>query len=410
MIIRAVVVTVVMSLLFLPTGVLAEIQTVTAHGMGAIIQNDHRLTRETALQDAFRRAVEQALGTMVASETVVQNLQVIRDDILVKSQGYIQKYNIMNEGPENNLYGVTIQATVSEKPLKNDLAALGLLMSRVGKPRTLFMIAEQNIGEEIAVFWWSLWGRGGSEYKGQIVNMAASETAMKEEFLAKGFRVVDTSAATGRFEISNAYHVADLTNEAVQAYGRSLGAEIVIKGKALAKEGPRTPGSPVGSYLAEITASAIRVDNGQLLGSARGQGVARHVSQPVGGNEALSRAAKNVSSMLMEQITTAWTVETAESKVVQLTIRGLESLNDLKKFKELLKSHAKGVQSVMQRSFDGRVAILELDGKSTAEEVGHELAGQGFENFEVQVSAVTANTLDISVTNKTASVPKSLNR
>jgi hypothetical protein len=180
-------------------------------------------------------------------------------------------------------------------------------------PRVLFMIAEQNIGQELAIFWWSWWGQGGSQFAGQTVDMAVSESTLKEAFLAQDFNVVDISSSSGKFEISNSYRIADLTNDGARVFGKKLAADIVITGKALAKEGPRTPGSSVGSYLADITVNAIRVDTGQVLSSARGQGVARHIVQHTGGNEALARAAQSVADKLITQITSKWPAATTQN-------------------------------------------------------------------------------------------------
>lgn len=171
-----------------------------------------------------------------------------------------------------------------------------------GKPRILFMIAEQNIGQKHFVFWW--WGQ--SEFMGETVDMSAAETTLKESFLNNGFEVVDLSATTGKFEIANAYRVADLTDKGAREIARKVNAEIVIKGKAVAKEGPRTPGSAVGSYLADVTATAIRVDSGKVLASAKGHGVSRHVSDVTGGTEALGKAATELADRLIEQINTKW--------------------------------------------------------------------------------------------------------
>lgn len=382
----------------------AQTQTVTAEGVAGILQGDQAIARDNAIQDALRKAVEQAVGTMIASETMVENFQVIRDNVLSKSQGYIQKYDIVKQGAQKDIYSVTITAVVAMGNLKNDLNALGLLMARVGKPRVLFMIAEQNIGQEILLYWWSWWGKGGAEFKGQMVDMAVSETALKEEFLNKGFNVVDISSATGKFEISNAYRIADLTNDGAREFGKKLNAEVVIKGKSLAKEGPRTAGSSVGSYLADITVSAIRVDNGQVLASARGQGVARHVAQHTGGNEALERAARDVAAKLVDQIVAKWTGETSGTQLVQLTIKGVR-MKDLVKVKEFLQSQVRGVQGVIQRGFEGGVAVLELDAKVNAQQIGDELAKKDFEGFDLDVIGATANTLEIAASSKGGVAP-----
>lgn len=50
-------------------------------------------------------------------------------------------------------------------------------------PRVLFMVSEQNIGQELAIFWWSWFGQGGSQFVGQTVDMAISESVLKDAFL-----------------------------------------------------------------------------------------------------------------------------------------------------------------------------------------------------------------------------------
>lgn len=379
---------------------LAQTQTVVAEGMAGV-QGDPAIARDNAIQDALRKAVEQAVGTMVASETLVENFQVVKDNIYNKSTGYIKEYKIVKESPGKDLHTVTISAVVGTGDLKNDLGALGLMHARVGKPRTLFMIAEQNIGQEILLYWWGSWGsRGGAAFAGQSVEMAVSETVLKEEFLNRGFNVIDISAVTGKFEISNAYRIADLTNTGAQEIGRKMGAEIIIKGKALAKEGPRTAGSSVGSYLADITLSVVRVDNGQVLASARNSAPARHVSQHVGGNQAIENAARGIADKLVEQITAKWTAETSGGQLIQLTIRGLGGMKDLIKIKEFLRGKVRGVQNVIQRSFEKGEAVLEVDAKSSAQQVGDELAAKPIQGLDLDITAATGNTLELCVVGK----------
>ncbi|HEV8539645.1 MAG TPA: hypothetical protein VGQ60_00645, partial [Nitrospiraceae bacterium] len=56
-----------------PDEALAQSQTVTADGVAGIQGGDKAIARDNAIQDALRKAVEQAVGTMVASETMVEN-------------------------------------------------------------------------------------------------------------------------------------------------------------------------------------------------------------------------------------------------------------------------------------------------------------------------------------------------
>jgi hypothetical protein len=66
-------------------------QTVEASGMGSIIGGDVGRARDDAIDDAMRNALEEAMGTLVQSETLVENFQLVEDNIFSKTSGYIQE-------------------------------------------------------------------------------------------------------------------------------------------------------------------------------------------------------------------------------------------------------------------------------------------------------------------------------
>jgi hypothetical protein len=350
------------------------------------LQENQAISRDNAVKDALRKAVEQAVGVMLSSETIVENSALVRDSIYSKSQGYIKQYKIVKEAPVQiqNVYVVTVLAVIGVSDLKNDLSALGLLHARVGKPRTLFMVAQQQIGRDTPQYLPA----------GEI---GAAETAMKEEFMSKEFNVIDRASITANLA---ANRITDLSDATARETGRKLGAEIVIKCTALVKEGSRTAGSPVVSYHADITASAIRVDNGQVLATGRGQGVSRHIAQNTGENSALDLAGRDVAKKLIDQIIAKWVAETSGVQVTQITIRGLKDMQELLKIKEFITGELRGVQNIIQRSFDKGVAILDVSSSSNAQQIGDELAVKKIPDFSLRVTGATANTLEIRVTFK----------
>ena len=54
-------------------------------------------TFEDAERDALRTAVEKAVGTMVDSQTLVQNNQLVNDEIYTHSKGYITNYSVLEK-------------------------------------------------------------------------------------------------------------------------------------------------------------------------------------------------------------------------------------------------------------------------------------------------------------------------
>jgi hypothetical protein len=78
-------------------------------------------TSEEARNNGFRLAVEQAIGSLIASETEVQNGRVVRDEIISYASGYVDKFEIVNSHPTNNGYRVVMKVWVGRSALANRL-------------------------------------------------------------------------------------------------------------------------------------------------------------------------------------------------------------------------------------------------------------------------------------------------
>ncbi len=80
-------------------------------------------TRQEAINNGIRVAVEQALGTMVQSDTQVTNGKLIWDRIASASAGYVKNYNVLAEGkdPVTDAYKVKLAVNVDDYKLKGAL-------------------------------------------------------------------------------------------------------------------------------------------------------------------------------------------------------------------------------------------------------------------------------------------------
>ena len=204
-----------------------ESREVVAKGLGAILAGDEVKAREDAISSALRNAVEQVVGMFVESEVLVENYQTMEDKIYTRTAGYVQKYDIISTSKQmDNAMEVTIKAVVKVSDLRNDLQAIGVLLSRKGKPRTMVLIDEKNLS---------------AHYVHYLVNMNTTETALMNELMNYGFPFVD--ATQSRANISK-----DMINAALQGdtqaaanIAKRLGAEIIISGTAVSKEASGGP-------------------------------------------------------------------------------------------------------------------------------------------------------------------------
>jgi hypothetical protein len=92
-----------------------ETVTVMGRGMGT--------NREEALKDAYRDAIERAVGLYVDAEQMMKNEKLVQDQILTHSNAYIERYDIKKEETRpNGLTEIQILAVVNRSALTKKLS------------------------------------------------------------------------------------------------------------------------------------------------------------------------------------------------------------------------------------------------------------------------------------------------
>jgi|GEM_PF-1038308 len=89
-----------------------------------------------ALNAALRQAVEMSLGTEVETNTLVENFQVVRQQILNHTKGFVRSYEILSEETSQaGLISILIEAEVDDQSIKDSTKALSTLMKMAAHPR-----------------------------------------------------------------------------------------------------------------------------------------------------------------------------------------------------------------------------------------------------------------------------------
>jgi len=100
--------------------------SINGENMKSIKVQGSGITQEKALVNAFKNAIKQVVGTFVDSETVVKNRKLIKDNVLMYSDGYIKNYKEIDSEKDDGFWTVTINATVALTELKKKITALGI--------------------------------------------------------------------------------------------------------------------------------------------------------------------------------------------------------------------------------------------------------------------------------------------
>jgi len=380
----------VSSFLFFAQGAWAqETKTVTAEGVAAIQQNQVDIARDAAIEDAQKRAVEQAIGIMIDSQTQVENYQVISDKILSQIKGYITRYNVIGENQESALLRVRITAEVSMGKLGDDLAAIGVLMSQMHKPRTMILIAEQNIGRNVYAWWADAHAEA---------DMGVVENSFMDKFTEKGFEFIDHEVASKEIKVTPAYKISNLSVAQAKTLGSQADAEVVIIGKAVAKLYGEVGGG-MKSVQADLSAKAVRTDTGQVIATSTTHAAAVHITELSAGTEALKKAANQAADDMITKILAAYSKEVGGTRSVAITVTGLTKTQFVK-FKDVLRNQVRGIKDLHERSFTGTTAKISVDSKSSAQTLSDELVLKDFGTFAVEVVGSTANSLELKVAPK----------
>jgi len=366
---------------------------ITVVGVGSILANDIGAARDQAIEDGMRKAVQQALGTNLKSETLVENFQLVEDRILTWSAGYVKKYEILKEGKaQMDSYEVQMRALVNLAELRNDDGALAALLEREN-PRVLVLIAEQNIGD------------ANHTLNYFNVDLTAAETAIIDVFRNKGFEVVDANQSKENQQRDQVLSALDGNTRAAAAIAAAQHAELIVTGKAVAKVATGFNLGGMKSCQANITARLVSADDAKIIGTASANGKMPHIDEVTGGTMAIQKAAKQCADTLVAKMTAAAQKKFYNQATVNLRVSGYRDYNDLQKFGETIKYYMRGVKGVFQRSAAGGYANFDIKIIGSAPQLARELANKNLEPFKVQVTNVSANRVDVKIANASATTP-----
>lgn len=104
----------------------------TASATIVVVATGVGVDADKSLRNAFRNAVEQAVGLVLDGETVVKNEEVIKDLILTYSDGFVEKFDRVKEGKrDDGLYEVRIKAVVKRRQLIEKLKEAKVSVTKV---------------------------------------------------------------------------------------------------------------------------------------------------------------------------------------------------------------------------------------------------------------------------------------
>ncbi len=336
------------------------------------------LTKDAAIEQAKRDAVEIGLGAYISSETVVTATS-LTDNIYSKAQGFVKTFKVVseNKGPDGN-WEVTISAEVTAilDEVMQDEAALQTLLSSMNRPRIIFLVREENLIDNVPTDF--------------------AETKLLSLFFEKGFDVVDrqlVQALKGEPDYENALsgNVAAAAKVASQ-----LGADIIVIGTAKVSSGGEFYGMTSGQ--ADINGKIVRVDTGDILAVVpNAHGKKPHISPSTAGVNAMNDAAGTLGTEIIRQLIEKWS--TAQSKFVKcyIVLKNADFMS-YTMFETFLKAQTvNGIRNAYSKSLNDGIAEYEIEFEGKAMDLAMGLSKTQPNGFNIKVTGITGNRITAEI-------------
>ena len=230
---------------------------VIATGAAEIFNDNTSNAKSQALQNALRRAVEQTVGDLIDSETLSQNFQIIKDEILNSSRSLITRYEILEEGPteDNRAYQVEIRAWIAGKKIRDKLKALRILRNKTGSKRLMVIYYKQD---PLAL-------------SRQFQTVPAHLGILNGIFRQAGFQLLDESEMNRVYRVIEGAGVINRPTESLIFLALDQQAEILVAIEMLSSQ-PGVEGGSFNTIQADVHLSVYDVSTGRQIAEVLGSG------------------------------------------------------------------------------------------------------------------------------------------
>ncbi len=348
-------------------------QSTTILGMGMALNKD------AAIEQAKRDAVEQGLGAVIASETIVKNSAVFSDNIYSKAQGFVKSFEVVSENQDSDgLWSVEIQAEVTailDEILQNEVAMQTLLNS-MNRPRIMFLVREENLIDNIPTDF--------------------AETKLLSMFYNSGFDVVDRQLVAAMKGEPDYDQALNGNVAAASKIAGSLGAEVIVIGTAKISSGGKIYNMYSGQ--ADINGKIVRGDTGEILAVVpQARGKKPHISETTAGVNATNDAAEKLGRDIINQLIQKWSTQQANFIKVYMVVKNSD-FGSYMMFESFLKAQTvPGIRNAYAKTLNEGVAEFEIEFEGKAQDLASGLSRTAPEGLRFKITGLSGKRITIEI-------------
>lgn len=342
---------------------------------------------EQAKQDALRKAVEQACGTFLNTQTKVKNYEATYDKIMTLAAGFVTEYEVIERRVEGGISHCKVRAHVSTVSFEREWAAMLHTLEVEGNPRCVVVVVEDNNTDDLT----------------PPKTDGVAQSVLEKFFLDKGVQLMDRTASIESKErdMTLAALNDDITKLAAMA--ASFKADVVIRGQAEAKfvGTSKIGGQTLYKWTATLTIRAYHTDSAQLLMSGVYSESKPSIHENQGGDDAIRACAEKHAGKILSDIGEAWRKRQNVRRTIQLTLENC-SRREFKAFESALMQE-RGVQSVRMRELVNKVCQIEVDWEYDLERLAARVEQLKIDGLEFEIIEQTHDRFTAKIIKNTIS-------
>lgn len=317
-------------------------KTIVTEGRGA---GSDANAMEQAKQDALRRAVEEACGSFITSQTKTKNFTAIYDKAFSLAAGYVTEFEVLERRTAGGISYCKIRAKVSTVAFEKEWARLLHTIHAEGNPRCILVVVEDDNIDDTR----------------EPRTNGVAQGILENFFIDKGVQLMDKTASEDVRERDVSLAAINNDINKLAAAAAAFKADVFVRGVAEARRAGTSVmgGRTMYRWSASLSIRAYHADSAQMLMSNTFSTTKTNTNENAGGEAALRACAQENAGRILSEIGEAWRKRQNVRRTCQLVLENC-SRRDFKAFESAMRK-VQGVQDVRLKELVNSVCRIEID-------------------------------------------------
>jgi len=366
-----------------------------------VINQNIPQTKQKAVSDALKIALQNAFATLVSRQVFASNLDYFYNQVLSHTSDYIITYRVLGTIENKGHYVVAVESKVDLKLLAKTLTHARIMNANQDKPVILMFIVEKTPSDLLPRYWW---GNNPIPYQSLAEQIIVNQM-IQDRFIITGNGNERPDPSFYNITFNSIYDIA-----AAKDLGKEMKADMIIFGKAISSESINRMGDEK-AFNAKINLEGYNLETGEKVVVSQVQAVVTSDREQEGNMNAIVKAAHLSVQDLTEKINTYWTQNLRKEHAFDVRIEGDNFLPRFIALKQRFKQMP-GIENMQPREMGTNYAVLQVFYKGKSSQFANAVMLKTFDSFGLEISDIVDDLVSIKFIEKDQSslIDKSQNK